>query len=107
VPQRLTLWHSGHTVLTSAGNTGVPKAPTELGTFRVFEHIPKGTMSGTNPDGSHYRDPGVRWISYFNGGDAIHAFRARPMERHRASGASSFRSRPPARSGPTPRSARS
>ena len=31
-------------------------------------------MSGTNPDGSHYNDPGVRWISYFNGGDAIHAF---------------------------------
>jgi hypothetical protein len=74
VPQRLTLWHSGHTTLTSAGNTGVPKAPTELGTFPVFEHIQKGTMSGTNPDGSHYRDPGVRWISYFNGGDAIHAF---------------------------------
>ena len=33
-----------------------------------------GTMSGTNPDGSHYHDPGIRWISYFNGGDAIHAF---------------------------------
>jgi len=40
----------------------------------VFEHIPIGTMSGTNPDGSHYNDPGVRWISYFHGGDAIHAF---------------------------------
>jgi hypothetical protein len=74
VPQRLTLWHSGHTVLRSPGNTGVPKAPTELGTFPVFEHIRVGTMSGTNPDGSHYRDPGVRWISYFNGGDALHAF---------------------------------
>ena len=31
-------------------------------------------MSGTNPDGSHYHDPGIRYISYFNGGDAIHAF---------------------------------
>ena len=40
----------------------------------MFEHIPVGTMSGTNPDGSHYHDPGIRWISYFNGGDAIHAF---------------------------------
>ena len=29
---------------------------------------------GTNPDGSHYDDPGIRWISYFNGGDAVHAF---------------------------------
>ncbi|HET7760083.1 MAG TPA: L,D-transpeptidase family protein [Gaiellaceae bacterium] len=74
VPQSLTLWHNGQTVLTSPGNTGVPAAPTQLGTFQVFEHIPVGTMSGTNPDGSHYNDPGIRWISYFNGGDAIHAF---------------------------------
>ena len=34
-------------------------------------------MSGTNPDGSHYHDPGMRWISYFNGGDALHSFTAR------------------------------
>ena len=31
-------------------------------------------MSGTNPDGSTYNDPGIQWISYFNGGDALHAF---------------------------------
>ena len=74
VPQSLTLWHNGQTVLTSPGNTGVPAAPTQLGTFPVFEHLPVGTMSGTNPDGSHYHDPGIRFISYFNGGDAIHAF---------------------------------
>jgi hypothetical protein len=74
VPQSLTLWHNGKTVLRSPGNTGVPAAPTQLGTFPVFEHIPIGTMSGTNPDGSHYHDPGIRYISYFNHGDAIHAF---------------------------------
>jgi peptidoglycan hydrolase-like protein with peptidoglycan-binding domain len=74
VPQSLTLWHNGQTVLTSPGNTGVPAAPTQLGTFEVFEHLAVGTMSGTNPDGSHYHDPGIRYISYFNGGDAIHAF---------------------------------
>ena len=74
VPQLLTLWHDGKVVLTSPGNTGVPAAPTQLGTFPVFEHIPIGTMSGTNPDGSHYNDPGIRWISYFNHGEALHAF---------------------------------
>jgi hypothetical protein len=79
VPQSLTLWHNGHTVLSSPGNTGVPAAPTQLGTFPVFEHIVVGTMSGTNPDGSHYHDPGIRYISYFNGGDAIHAFNRAPF----------------------------
>jgi lipoprotein-anchoring transpeptidase ErfK/SrfK len=74
VPQLLTLWHNGTTVLTSPGNTGVPAAPTQLGTFAVFEHVPVGTMSGTNPDGSHYHDPGIRWISYFHRGEALHAF---------------------------------
>jgi hypothetical protein len=74
VPQSLNLWHDGNLMLTSPGNTGVPAAPTQIGTFPVFEHIPVGTMSGTNPDGSHYRDPGIRWISYFNGGEGIHAF---------------------------------
>jgi lipoprotein-anchoring transpeptidase ErfK/SrfK len=74
VPQSLNLWNAGKVILTSPGNTGVPAAPTELGTFPVFEHIPVGTMSGTNPDGSHYNDPGIRWISYFNHGEAIHAF---------------------------------
>jgi hypothetical protein len=74
VPEVLTLWHDGHTVLTSPANTGIAGAETELGTFPVFEHIPEGTMSGTNPDGSHYEDPGIKWISYFNGGDAIHNF---------------------------------
>jgi peptidoglycan hydrolase-like protein with peptidoglycan-binding domain len=74
VPQSLNLWHDGSVILTSPGNTGVPAAPTQLGTFPVFEHIPVGTMSGTNPDGTHYHDPGIQYISYFNGGDAIHSF---------------------------------
>ena len=74
LPQLLTLWHNGATVLTSPGNTGIPATPTQPGTFPVFEHIPVGTMSGTNPDGTHYHDPGIRWISYFHGGEALHAF---------------------------------
>ncbi|HEY2637550.1 MAG TPA: L,D-transpeptidase family protein, partial [Solirubrobacteraceae bacterium] len=73
-PQSLTLWHNGHTVITSPGNTGIASAPTAQGTFPVFEHMPVTTMSGTNPGGSHYSDPGIKWVSYFNGGDAIHTF---------------------------------
>ena len=74
LPQSLSLWHDGHVILTSPGNTGIASAPTAQGTWPVFEHISVGTMSGTNPDGSHYNDPGIRWISYFHGGDALHAF---------------------------------
>ena len=45
------------------------------GTFPVF-----GQGTGRHDERhqprrrSHYHDPGIRWISYFNGGDAIHAF---------------------------------
>ena len=74
VPETMTLWSAGRTVETVPANTGIAGAETELGTFQVFEHIPEGTMSGTNPDGSHYEDPGIKWISYFNGGDALHNF---------------------------------
>ena len=72
--QKLELWHNGRTRVTSAVNTGIASAPTATGTYPVFEHMPSGTMSGTNPDGSHYSDPGIQYISYFNGGDALHAF---------------------------------
>ena len=72
--QSLNLWHNGHTVLDTPVNTGIASAPTQKGTFAVFEHIASGTMSGTNPDGSHYNDQGIPWISYFNGGDALHGF---------------------------------
>jgi hypothetical protein len=74
VPETMTLWHDGRTVITSPANTGISGAETELGTFPVFEHLPETTMSGTNPDGSHYEDPGIKWVSYFNGGDALHNF---------------------------------
>jgi peptidoglycan hydrolase-like protein with peptidoglycan-binding domain len=74
VPQNLTLWSDGKTIMNVKINTGVPAAPTPYGTHAVFEHIPIGTMRGQNPDGSHYVDPGIRWISYFYGGEAIHGF---------------------------------
>jgi peptidoglycan hydrolase-like protein with peptidoglycan-binding domain len=74
LPQSLNLWHNGKVILKSPGNTGVPAAPTALGTFPVFEHVASGTMAGTKPDGSHYNDLGIKFISYFHHGEAIHAF---------------------------------
>ena len=73
-PETESTWHDGRTVESGAVNTGIAAAPTAQGLFAVFEHAPSVTMSGTNPDGSHYNDPGVPWVSYFNGGDALHGF---------------------------------
>ena len=75
-PETLTIWHNGQVVLHSLANTGIPSEPTVDGTFPVYERFLNTIMSGTNPDGSHYSDP-VQFVSYFNGGDAVHYF-ARP-----------------------------
>jgi peptidoglycan hydrolase-like protein with peptidoglycan-binding domain len=74
LPETVTVFHNDKVTVEGPGNTGIPGAETELGTFPVFEHLEETTMSGENPDGSHYEDPGIMWVSYFNGGDALHAF---------------------------------
>jgi peptidoglycan hydrolase-like protein with peptidoglycan-binding domain len=73
LPETLTIWHNGARVFSSAANTGIGAAPTARGTYFVYEKLPFQIMSGTNPDGSHYADP-VQWVSYFDGGEAVHYF---------------------------------
>lgn len=73
-PETLTVWQAGQVVYTTLANTGVPAAATAPGTFPVFERFTSTTMRGTNPDGSKYVDPGIPWVAYFHGGDAIHGF---------------------------------
>jgi peptidoglycan hydrolase-like protein with peptidoglycan-binding domain len=73
-PESESTWHNGKTVASGAVNTGIPETPTAQGTFAVFEHVTVTTMSGTNADGSHYVDPGIPDVSYFNGGDALHGY---------------------------------
>ena len=74
LPESATVYKDGAPVYSTPVNTGVPGAPTENGTFPVYARYTVTTMSGTNPDGSHYVDPGIPWVSYFNGGDALHGF---------------------------------
>jgi peptidoglycan hydrolase-like protein with peptidoglycan-binding domain len=71
--ETLKVWHNGKVVLNTAANTGIPGATTQDGTFPVYERLQFQIMKGTNPDGTKYADP-VYWISYFNGGDAVHYF---------------------------------
>ena len=71
--ETLKVWHNGKLILDTPANTGVAGASTVDGTFPVYERLPFQIMKGTNLDGSKYADP-VQWISYFNGGDAVHYF---------------------------------
>ncbi len=73
-PETESTWHNGKSVVSGLVNTGIPGAATAQGVYPVFEHALSVTMSGTNPDGSTYSDPGVPYVSYFNGGDALHGF---------------------------------
>ena len=70
-PESLTVWHNGVVVVTSPANTGGAGTPTALGSFPVYERLRNQVMRGTNPNGSTYADP-VRFVAYFNGGDALH-----------------------------------
>lgn len=74
LPEQLSVWHNGQVVLTSPTNTGIPQSPTYLGTYPVYLRYLSQTMSGVNPNGTPYNDPGVPWVNYFAGGDAVHGF---------------------------------
>jgi peptidoglycan hydrolase-like protein with peptidoglycan-binding domain len=74
LPETATVFSDGAEVYSTLANTGVPAAPTASGTFPVYLRYRVTTMTGTNPDGSKYSDPGIPWVSYFNGGDALHGF---------------------------------
>ncbi len=74
LPESATVFKNGVQVYSTPANTGVPGAVTQSGTFPVYLRYKVTTMSGTNPDGTKYHDTGIPWVSYFNGGDALHGF---------------------------------
>jgi len=74
LPETVTVFSSGVPVYSTLANTGAPGAATQDGTFPVYARYLTTTMSGTNPDGTKYVDPGIPWVSYFNGGDALHGY---------------------------------
>ena len=74
IPETLQVHENNRIVLSSPTNTGVPGATTQTGIFPIYIRYVATTMIGTNVDGSHYNDPGVPWVNYFNGGDAVHGY---------------------------------
>lgn len=73
-PQTLTVWWNGKQVLRTLVNTGISQSPTVSGTYAVYLQFASQRMSGTDPWGNHYDDPGVPFVSYFYKGEAIHGF---------------------------------
>ncbi len=74
LPENVQVWHNGQIVFNTLANTGIPQAPTPNGTFAIYARYTSTTMKGVNPNGTPYDDPNIPWVSYFNGGDALHGF---------------------------------
>jgi hypothetical protein len=73
LPEQLYVWRDGSVIFQTPANTGVDNV-TPDGTWPVFLRFLVTTMSGTNPDGTQYVDPGIPWVSYFHDSDAVHGF---------------------------------
>lgn len=73
-PQRLQLWHNGKIVVSTLVNGGIASSKTVTGTYPIYLQYRTQTMSGTDPWGNHYSDPGIPYVSYFYKGEAIHGF---------------------------------
>ena len=74
LPETLFAWSNGKIVFQTVANTGATGFTTPDGSWPVYLHWASTTMQGTNPNGTHYDDKGVLWVSYFYKGDALHAF---------------------------------
>jgi hypothetical protein len=74
LPETLKLHKNKRVVFTTLVNTGVPGATTQTGAFPIYVRYLTTTMVGTNVNGTHYDDPGIPWVNYFNGGDAVHGY---------------------------------
>lgn len=74
LPETLSLWVDGKVIFQTLCNTGIAAAPTAVGTWPVYARYVTTTMSGKNPNGTKYADPGIPWVSYFHGSDALHGF---------------------------------
>ena len=69
--QRLTLWLGDDVVNSWLISSGKAATPTQIGEGRIYAKYPMQTMTGTI-NGEYYYVPNIKWVSYFNGGEAIH-----------------------------------
>jgi len=92
-PELLKVHENNRVVITSPTNTGIPGRDTATGEYPIYVRFTATTMSGTNPDGSHYSDPGSRGSTTSTAAMPCTGSYARPTATRRASAVSSCRSR--------------
>ena len=73
-PETATVYKDGAQVYSTPVNTGVAGRHHRERHLAGLRPLHRDHHEGTNPDGSHYVDPGIQWVSYFHGGDALHGF---------------------------------
>lgn len=69
--QRITAYQGTTPLKSVLVSTGVAWHPTPLGRYAIYLKIPSQTMSGGS-GADYYRLPGVPWVMYFAGANAIH-----------------------------------
>ena len=70
--KKMWAFQNGQQVNSWLISAGKPSTPTPVGQFKVYAKFTVQDMKGTNPDGSPYFQPHVRWVSYFSAGSAVH-----------------------------------
>lgn len=69
--ERLTLWVGNTVVMSTLISSGRAATPTEVGEFAIYDKHPVMTMTGTIL-GEYYYIPNIKWVSFFDGGEAFH-----------------------------------
>lgn len=77
--KKMWAYQNGNQVNSWLISAGKPSTPTPVGQFKVYAKYAVQDMKGTNPDGSPYFQPHVRWISYFYQGSAVHGVYWHPL----------------------------
>lgn len=70
--QTATVYQNDQAVKTFPVCTGTNKHVTDPGTYTIYLRYAIQDMKGLNDDGSRYLSKGVKWVSYFNGGEGFH-----------------------------------
>lgn len=66
-----TLWIGNQSIQTFLISSGRAATPTELGQFAIYSKKPIMTMTGTIL-GDYFYIPNIKWVSFFDGGEAFH-----------------------------------